>query len=126
MSDRRPRESEEQVRPGYLTDSQRRRYSPHDRAANDGGGLVLVPLEQLLASIKDAVGEAMGQGPGARLLDKATLAQKLDCSPAMINKLMLQGLPCLYVGTSPRFDYDAVVRWMAEAGPAPKEGEDKC
>lgn len=122
MSERRPRELDEPSRASYLTDSARGRFTPMERAVNDGGGLVLVPLRELLDSIREAVGAALERAPsGPKLLDRAALAVKLDCSVSMVNKFMQRGMPRLYVGNSPRFAYNDVVRWMSEQKPEGKE-----
>lgn len=103
------------LRPDYLTDSR----SPVT-VANDGG-LVLVPLRQLLDAIGDAVRGAGGVEPsaGGRLLDRHQLAERLSVSAGTVDRLRRQGMPTLYVGESPRYVYDDCVRWLGERGAAP-------
>lgn len=99
-------------RKGYL--------QTRERAANDGGGVVVVSITELREAIRDAVAEATEGKPraGSRLLDRAALAEALSCSVAQVDKLRQQGMPCLYVGASPRFVFDDCVRWLSEQ---PKE-----
>ena len=100
-------------RPDYLTHSSRE-SSRQERAANDGGGLVLVRLDELLEAIRDAVTEAQGGTKSPRLLDKSGLAERLGCSVSTVDKMRRAGLPCLYAGESPRFLFDSVIAWMNE------------
>ncbi len=87
-----------------------------ERAANDGGGLVVVSIAELREAIRDAVAEATEGQPraGARLLDRQGLADGLACSVAQVDKMRRAGMPCLYVGESPRFVFDDCVRWLAD------------
>ena len=49
-----------------------------------------------------------------RLLDRARCAEALSCSPATVDRLRKEGMPCLYVGESPRFVFEDCVRWLSE------------
>lgn len=103
-------------RPDYLTHSSR-----EERAANDGGGLVLVRLDELLEAIRDAVTEAQGGAKSPRLLDKQCLAERLGVSISTVDKMRRAGLPCLYAGDSPRFVFEDVVAWMTEQKSTPED-----
>lgn len=108
MSERPKAGNVPEPRKGYL--------SAPARAANDGGGLVVMSLADLRDAIRDAVEEAT-QGkarPGSRLLDRQGIADALSCSPAQVDRLRKTGMPCLYVGESPRFLFDDCVRWLTE------------
>jgi hypothetical protein len=93
-----------------------------ERAANDGSGLVVMSIADLRDAIRDAIAEATEGKPrsGSRLLDRAGIAEALACSVAQVDKLRQAGMPCLYVGASPRFVFDDCVRWLSEQ---PKEKE---
>lgn len=97
-------------RPRFLTNGAR------ERAANDGAGLVVVSIAELREAIRDAVAEATEGKPrsGARLLDRQGAAEALACSVAQLDKMRAAGMPCLYVGASPRFVFDDCVRWLTE------------
>ncbi len=95
--------------------SERPKYlQARERAANDGGGMVLIGIDQLRAAIRDAVEEATSGRSSSRLLDRQGAAEALACSVAQLDKLRQAGMPCLYVGASPRFVFDDCVRWLAE------------
>lgn len=115
MTESRRSKDARPARSSYLTDS-RSRASRQSAAANDGAGLVLVPLADLLDAIRDAVGEANtgAREPGSRLNDRVELAERMSCSPATVDKMRRDGMPCLYVGDSPRFVFEDCVRWMGE------------
>lgn len=85
-------------------------------AANDGAGLVVVPMAELIAAIREAVGESRGDAAPEprRLLDRSALAEALSCSPSLVGKLRREGMPCLYVGDSPRFVLADCLRWIAD------------
>jgi hypothetical protein len=104
------RRADERVRSSYLTDSRPR------AVANDAPqGLVVMSAAELLVLIRDAVGEAPKEpGREPRLLDRAGLAERLACSPGHVDRMRRDGMPCLYVGDSPRFVFDDCVRWIAE------------
>jgi hypothetical protein len=95
----------------------RKGYLPTQaRAANDGGGLVVMSVADLRDAIRDAITEASEGKPrsGSRLLDRHGIADALACSPAQVDRLRKTGMPCLYVGESPRFVFEDCVRWLGE------------
>jgi hypothetical protein len=80
--------------------------------------LVVLRLDELLDAIRAAVSETTGQpDPNSRLLDRERLAERLCCSISTVDQLRRDGMPCLYVGDSPRFVYEAVLAWMSEQQP---------
>jgi len=85
-------------------------------AANDGGGLVLVQIDQLLELVRLAVSEVVTEAsrrpPASTLLDRVGIAKALSCSPGQVDKLRRGGMPCLYVGDSPRFEHAVCVEWL--------------
>lgn len=50
------------------------------------------------------------------LVDRRELARLLDVSTATVTRLTAEGMTCLHVGDSPRYDVDAVRAWLAERG----------
>ena len=53
---------------------------------------------------------------GDKMLKKQELADKLNISVAMVDKLMREGMPKLKIGKSVRFDYEQVLKWIKERG----------
>lgn len=89
------------------------------RPANDTSTpqqpMVLLPLNQVLEAVSQAVQEAMGAS-APRLLKGSQLAERLGCSTSQVDYLRREkGLPFLRVGDSPRYVYDDVVRWLHES-----------
>lgn len=48
----------------------------------------------------------------SNLLNAAELAALLSCHPSTVRRMTDDGLPCFWVGTSPRFDPDEVRDWL--------------
>lgn len=48
------------------------------------------------------------------MLKKQELAEKLNISVPMVDKLMREGMPKIKIGKSVRFDYDEVLKWIKE------------
>lgn len=90
-------------------------------AANDVGGLVVTTSVQLAALVREAVRDALeceGAARGSRgglFFDRAEIAERLSVSPGLIDKMRRQGMPCVYVGDSPRFSLDECLAWCASA-----------
>lgn len=53
---------------------------------------------------------------GDLMLKKKELAEKLNISVPMVDKLMREGMPKIKIGKSVRFDYDEVLKWIKERG----------
>jgi hypothetical protein len=70
---------------------------------------------ELAALIRDAVGDGGSKPSGSepRLLDRHGLAERLACSPGHVDRMRRDGMPCLYIGDSPRFLFDDCVHWIA-------------
>ena len=70
--------------------------------------------DELSGLVARAVGDALASTPplSARLLDRVQLAVALSCSAATVDKLRRQGMPCLYLGDSPRFEVEDCVAWL--------------
>ena len=50
------------------------------------------------------------------MLKKTELAEKLNISVPMVDKLMREGMPRFKIGKSVRFDYEEVLEWLRERG----------
>ncbi len=108
MKERRTTEAPRE-RSGYLSSSAR------PSAANDGGGVVVVSPAELRALVQEAVGVALEGATdhyGGRLLNRDGLSERLACSAGHVDTLRRRGMPCIYVGDSPRFVFDDCVRWL--------------
>jgi len=98
------------VRARYITSS-----SPENDAVHE---VVVVPLDQLMAAIEVAVSKGVeraereGGASSGRLLDRAELAERLECSVSLVDKSRRGGMPCSYLGDSPRFDLGECRQWL--------------
>ena len=50
------------------------------------------------------------------MLKKNELAEKLNISVPMVDKLMREGMPRIKIGTAVRFELVEVVKWLKERG----------
>ncbi len=83
---------------------------------------VIMPAGELSALVSRAVRDALcGRESGALLVDKQTLAQKLCCSAAHVDKLRKRGLPVVHVGESVRFEPGKVLEWLRHNGSTDSE-----
>ena len=48
------------------------------------------------------------------MLKKTELAEKLNISVPMVDKLMREGMPRIKIGTAVRFELVEVVKWLKE------------
>jgi hypothetical protein len=78
-------------------------------------GLVLLTGEQLAALVKTAVCEALAElrdEPTPALLDRTGIARALGIGLTTVDRLRRDGLPCVLIGDSPRFEVNACVEWL--------------
>lgn len=73
-------------------------------------------LEPLLKPlVKEAVGEAMAEqrphNPD-ELLDKNEAARAMRCCTKTLDVMRKRGMPCVYLGDSPRFHLPDCVEWL--------------
>jgi hypothetical protein len=88
-------------------------------AANDGNvpafTLTSAQLEAVvLRGVSRALAEQGPAEPAPRLLDRVALARALGCSPGMVDKCRREGMPCVRVGDSPRFEYEDCIAWLRQ------------
>jgi hypothetical protein len=68
--------------------------------------------------VRQAVADALAElapsasPPPAALVDTEELCRQLTCSRSMVGRLRDEGLPCVYLGDSPRFVVADVVAWL--------------
>lgn len=75
--------------------------------------MVLMSEEELAATMRKALGEALtAHGGGPLLVDKQALARQLDCSAAHIDNLRKRGLPAVRIGAAVRFEPARVLEWL--------------
>ncbi|HEY3493346.1 MAG TPA: hypothetical protein VGK73_01615 [Polyangiaceae bacterium] len=85
-------------------------------AANDTANSPAFSLtaKQLAAVVAAAVSDALSHQQEL-LVDKQSLARRLNCSPAHVDALRKRGLPTVLVGQAVRFEPEAVVAWLKQA-----------
>lgn len=77
--------------------------------------VVILSPDQLAELVRNAVAEALAEqreDAPALLLDRSGIAKALGCSPSTINRLRQEGMPCVLLGDSPRFEADRCVEWL--------------
>jgi hypothetical protein len=82
--------------------------------------VVTLTPDELRTIVEGAVSRALAvrtpPPSTALLVDKRELARILAVSPATITRLVQEGGPHTFVGSSPRFDVEAFRAWLAERG----------
>jgi len=90
-------------------------------AVNDNERVFTMTRAELESLVSRAVGQAfigITDERGGRLLDRNELALRLSCSAGHVDKMRRDGMPCLYLGDSPRFVFADCVRWLSECSGA--------
>lgn len=68
---------------------------------------------ELAGRLRAVIGAASSTITAPALLDRAELAKKLNISPASLDRLRGElAFPELKIGDSPRFELEAVLRWL--------------
>ena len=89
--------------------------------------LVVVGTDELRSLVRAALIEALAEhqsgGAAPELLGRTDAARSLSVSTSMIDRLRKEGMPCVWLGDSPRFRIADCVVWLqsrhAGAGRAP-------
>ncbi len=71
--------------------------------------------EQLSELVKDAVASALAeasQDTAPLLLDRAGIARRLGIGTSTVDRLRREGMPCVFVGDSPRFMVDDCLAFL--------------
>lgn len=79
--------------------------------------LVVATPEQLAELVRIAIDAALAehsQDMAPALLDRNGIARTLGVSTSMVDRLRKAGLPCIWLGDSPRFIVDECVSWLVE------------
>lgn len=75
--------------------------------------VVVADTDQLRTLVTEAVHAALAEAAKApALLDRASLARALSCSPSTVDAMRKRGLPTVMIGDSPRFVLSEVVDWL--------------
>ncbi|HKO93007.1 MAG TPA: hypothetical protein VJU61_17750 [Polyangiaceae bacterium] len=86
---------------------------------------VIVTTPQALAAlVRDAVGDALNearQNAGPLLLDRTSVARVLGIGTSSVDRFRKAGMPCVWVGDTPRFIVDECLAWLRENRREPKE-----
>ncbi len=84
--------------------------------------LVALAPDQLADLIRAAVAEALSEGANDQrpaLLDRLGLARALGIGLATVDRLRRDGMPCVHVGDSPRFEIAPCLAWLRGREVAP-------
>jgi hypothetical protein len=79
--------------------------------------VVVVTPEQLAELVRDAVQSALAeqsQDSGPILLERAGLARALGVGLSSVDRLRREGMPCVFIGDSPRFLASECLTWLTE------------
>jgi hypothetical protein len=77
--------------------------------------VVVATPEQLAALVRGAVQAALAEQSDSAapvLLDRAGIAQRLGVGTSTVDRLRRDGLPCVFIGDSPRFLLAECVAWL--------------
>lgn len=78
---------------------------------SDNSEVIVCTPERLKTIVATAVKDALDT-KSQLVVDRQTLARRLDCSAAHIDNLRKKGLPTVKVGELIRFDPEAVLSWL--------------
>jgi hypothetical protein len=82
--------------------------------------VLTLTLDELRALMRETLDAALAaHAPSMtplELVDRRELARLLVVAPVTITRLTAEGLPCTYVGESPRYDVVAVRAWLDARG----------
>jgi hypothetical protein len=81
----------------------------------NGTPVVVVTPAELAELVKRAVQDALAvqqQETVPALLDRAGIAQQLGVGIGTVDRLKREGLPCVFIGDSPRFELAECLAWI--------------
>jgi hypothetical protein len=78
--------------------------------------LVAGLAEHVAAAVIERLVPLLERPQAPALLDRRGIAMALNCGLDTIDKLRAEGMPSLRVGDAPRFELEAVLRWLRERG----------
>jgi hypothetical protein len=79
--------------------------------------IVVITQEALMSMVKTAVSEALAeksQEVAPELLDRISAARALRVGTSTLDRLRREGLPCIMIGESPRFERAACIAWLRQ------------
>jgi hypothetical protein len=79
--------------------------------------VVVITPEELLSMVRAVVSEAFAdqrEEIAPALLDRVTAARFLGVGTSTIDRLRREGLPCIMIGDSPRFEGAACIEWLRQ------------
>jgi len=79
--------------------------------------IVVVPLEQLDALIRDAVAAELAdrrEDVRPALLDRKGIAQALGIGTTSVDRFRKDGMPFIWLGESPRYIVEECIAWLRE------------
>jgi len=68
--------------------------------------------EFIRESIREALIEQAPMEPLPALLDRNEIARQLSVATSTLDRLRREGLPCVMIGNSPRFELSACLEWI--------------
>jgi hypothetical protein len=78
--------------------------------------LVVLTPEQLAELVKRAVQDALAEhqpsAPAPALFDRTGIAQRLGLGTTTVDRLRRDGMPCVFIGDSPRFELAECLAWI--------------
>lgn len=77
--------------------------------------VIVTTPEALAALVREAVAEAMNethQNAGPLLLDRTSAARALGIGTSSVDRFRKAGMPCVWVGDTPRFIVDECLGWL--------------
>lgn len=69
-------------------------------------------VEQIADRVTEQVAALLAAGTAQRVLDRKGLAEALNVSLPIVDRLRTEGMPELRVGDAPRFEFAAVLEWL--------------
>jgi hypothetical protein len=81
----------------------------------NGGPIIVLTPDQLCELVKRAVQDVLAEHQPEvvpALFDRAGIAQRLDIGISMVDRLRREGMPCIFIGDSPRFEVMACLEWL--------------
>ena len=79
--------------------------------------VIVTTPEALAALVREAVAEVMNethQNAGPLLLDRTSAARALGIGTSSIDRFRKAGMPCVWVGDTPRFIVEECLAWLRE------------
>lgn len=79
--------------------------------------IVVVTADQLMGIVRGAIEAAVAelrQDASPTLLDRSAIARQLGVGTSTLDRLRREGLPCILIGDSPRFEVASCIEWLRQ------------